>query len=153
MARADRIPSRAPHHHLSAFRRVLVLGRIAILVSYLGSRLSFSFARLAHERRIFGDACRTSGRIDGRTEPQCAVIGMCILIFLLMTPLPAGIAALQLITPPLLRGQISALYMVVVNFAGLALGPVLVALLTDYVFHSKAAIDVRTCLPGLREVS
>jgi MFS family permease len=67
---------------------------------------------------------------------------MCILIFLLMTPLPAGVAALQLITPPLLRGRISALYAVVVNFTGLALGPVLVALLTDYVFHSKAAIDV-----------
>jgi MFS family permease len=71
-----------------------------------------------------------------------ATIGMCILIFLLMTPVPAGIAALQLITPPLLRGRISALYMVVVNFAGLALGPVFVALLTDYVFHSMAAIGV-----------
>jgi MFS family permease len=50
--------------------------------------------------------------------------------------LPAGCnaAALQLITPPRLRGQAAALFMLVGNTLGLGLTPLLVALITDYVF-------------------
>jgi MFS family permease len=75
-------------------------------------------------------------------SPALASAGMCCLIFLLMAPTPAGVAGLQLITPQQLRGRISALFMVVANFAGLGLGPVLVPLLTDHVFGSKSAVNL-----------
>lgn len=69
-------------------------------------------------------------------------VGMCCLVFLMMTPTPAGIAGLQLITPPSLRGRVSALFIVVVNFSGMSLGPILVALITDYVFRSSTAVNL-----------
>jgi hypothetical protein len=78
-----------------------------------------------------------------------AVFGVCMLMFLLMSPTPAGIARLQLITPPLLRGRISAIFMMVVNFAGLGFGPVLVALLTDYVYRDKAAVNQSLAIVAL----
>ncbi len=55
---------------------------------------------------------------------------------------PYGIAsgALALITPPSLRGQISALYLMISNLIGMTFGPLLVALLTDRVFHDDLAV-------------
>ncbi|MCC7259348.1 MAG: MFS transporter [Gammaproteobacteria bacterium] len=49
-------------------------------------------------------------------------------------------AALQLITPNELRGQMTALYFFVVNLVGLGLGPTLVALVTDYGFGDPQAL-------------
>jgi hypothetical protein len=71
-----------------------------------------------------------------------AVVGLCCLMFLVMAPIPAGVAGLQLITPPLLRGRVSAIYMVISNLLGIGLGPILPALLNDYVFKSKAAMNL-----------
>ncbi|MBK8247070.1 MAG: MFS transporter [Gemmatimonadetes bacterium] len=55
---------------------------------------------------------------------------------------PYGIAsgALALITPPHLRGQVTALYLLISNLIGLSLGPLLVALMTDRAFHQDAAV-------------
>jgi MFS family permease len=52
-------------------------------------------------------------------------------------PGPAN-AALQTITPNQMRAQVSALYLFVFNLIGYGLGPVTVALLTDYVFGAEA---------------
>ena len=49
-------------------------------------------------------------------------------------------AALQVISPNRLRGQITALYFFVANLIGLGLGPTAVALVTDYGFHDDAAL-------------
>lgn len=49
-------------------------------------------------------------------------------------------AALQLVTPNRLRGQVTALYFFVANLIGLGLGPTAVALLTDYVYGADAAL-------------
>jgi hypothetical protein len=43
-------------------------------------------------------------------------------------------AALQIITPNQMRGQITALFLFVFNIIGFGLGPTVVALLTDFVF-------------------
>jgi MFS family permease len=51
-----------------------------------------------------------------------------------------GNAALQIVTPNQMRGQIRALFQLVFNFVGFALGPVFVALFTDYVFRGPAGI-------------
>jgi MFS family permease len=45
-------------------------------------------------------------------------------------------AALQVITPNTMRGQVTALFLVVFNLIGFGLGPTFVALLTDHVFSA-----------------
>ncbi|MGQ0836505.1 MAG: spinster family MFS transporter [Gammaproteobacteria bacterium] len=49
-------------------------------------------------------------------------------------------AALQLIAPNRLRGQITAAYFFVANLIGLGLGPTAIAVTTDYVFGDDAAL-------------
>ncbi len=49
-------------------------------------------------------------------------------------------AALQVITPNQMRGQITALFLFVLNVIGMGIGPTAVALVTDFVFHSEELI-------------
>lgn len=49
-------------------------------------------------------------------------------------------AAMLVVTPNRMRGQISALYLFVYNCIGYGLGPMLIALLTDVVFHDEAKL-------------
>jgi MFS family permease len=49
-------------------------------------------------------------------------------------------AALTLVTPNQMRGQVTALYMFIFNVIGYGLGPVLVALCTDYVFGHESEL-------------
>lgn len=49
-------------------------------------------------------------------------------------------AALQLITPNELRGQMTAVYFFIANLIGLGLGPTAVAAITDYVFRDPLAL-------------
>lgn len=55
---------------------------------------------------------------------------------------PYGIAtgSLALVTPPELRGQVTAIYLLISNLVGLTLGPLLVALGTDYLFGDDLAV-------------
>ena len=55
-------------------------------------------------------------------------------------PMGTVYAALQLILPNQVRGQISALFLFIFNLGGLTLGPLLPALLNDYFFHSEKMI-------------
>lgn len=54
----------------------------------------------------------------------------------------AGLAGLQLAVPAILRGQVTALYLLVTSILGLGLGPLLVGFFTDIVFQSKDAIHM-----------
>ena len=49
-------------------------------------------------------------------------------------------AALQIVTPNQMRGQVTALFLLTFNLIGYAVGPTLVAVFTQYVFHSEAMI-------------
>jgi MFS family permease len=49
-------------------------------------------------------------------------------------------AALQLITPNELRGQMTAVYFFIANLIGLGLGPTVVALITDYGYADPLAL-------------
>lgn len=51
-----------------------------------------------------------------------------------------GPASLQIATPPSLRGKASALYLICVNLIGTIGGPLVVAMLTDYVFRDEMAL-------------
>lgn len=55
-------------------------------------------------------------------------------------------AALQTITPNPMRGQVTALYLAVFNLIGFGLGPLFVALLTDYVFGSESLLPYSMAL-------
>jgi MFS family permease len=49
-------------------------------------------------------------------------------------------AAVQSITPNQMRGQVTALWLFVFNAVGYGLGPTVVGLFTDRVFHSEAQL-------------
>ncbi|ODP38468.1 MFS transporter [Sphingomonas turrisvirgatae] len=51
-------------------------------------------------------------------------------------------AQLQMVTPPHLRGRVSALYVMVFNLMGMCLGPPLVAFITDIVLHDTTRVHV-----------
>ncbi len=61
---------------------------------------------------------------------------------------PFGItfAAIAVVTPPHLRAQVAAIFLLVTNLIGLALGPWLVGVLTDRVFHDEKAIGLSLSL-------
>jgi MFS family permease len=49
-------------------------------------------------------------------------------------------AALQIITPNQMRGQVTALYLFIFNVIGMGLGPTVAALLTDQVFRAQSEL-------------
>jgi len=61
-------------------------------------------------------------------------------------PTAAGPAALMMIAPNQMRGQITAMYWFVISGLGLGLGPLSVALLTDKVFGNPAAVGYSLAL-------
>lgn len=54
----------------------------------------------------------------------------------------AATTALQVITPPNLRAQITAIYIMCINLVGFGAGPVLIGFVTDEVFHNPNSIDL-----------
>lgn len=61
-------------------------------------------------------------------------------------PFAAAPAALQVITPNEMRGQVSAVYLMVTNIIGLGLGPTAVALVTDYLFADPQKVGYSVAL-------
>jgi hypothetical protein len=60
------------------------------------------------------------------------------IVFFLNSYFALAISALQNITPNRMRAQVSALMLFMTNLLGLALGPSVIAALTDFVFASDA---------------
>lgn len=73
-------------------------------------------------------------------NPTLAVILACPAMFLLNGFYGPGVAALQMITPNRMKAQVSALSLFFANLFGLALGPTIVASLTDFVFGDDMAL-------------
>ncbi|MET0291357.1 MAG: MFS transporter [Steroidobacteraceae bacterium] len=65
-------------------------------------------------------------------------------IFLSNTPYACAGTAIQLIVPNRARAQVSAMYITITTLVGLGLGPLVVGLMTDYVFRNPA--DIRYSL-------
>ncbi|MDX2144846.1 MAG: MFS transporter [Rhodospirillaceae bacterium] len=61
-------------------------------------------------------------------------------VFFSSLPFGAAAAALQEVTPNQMRGQISALYLFVVNLTGIGIGPTIVAAITQYGFGDDNAV-------------
>ena len=60
----------------------------------------------------------------------------------------AGGAALMVVTPNQLRGQVTAIYYFVISLSGLTLGPFSVAVLTDFVFQDESALRYSMAIIG-----
>ena len=67
-------------------------------------------------------------------------------IFFLALPIGCSYAALQMIFPNQLRGQVSALFLFILSLGGLSLGPLLPGLLNDYLFRSEGMLSVSLAL-------
>jgi len=70
------------------------------------------------------------------------------LFFISWTAAPLN-AALQIITPNQMRGQVTAIYMFIFNVIGVGLGPTFVAVFTNYVFGDEQLIGYSLALTGL----
>jgi MFS family permease len=73
-------------------------------------------------------------------NPLAATLLLAFGIFVLAMPIGCSYAAVQLIFPNQVRGQVSALFLFILSLGGLSLGPLLPGLLTDYYFHSEGKI-------------
>jgi MFS family permease len=71
---------------------------------------------------------------------ELALAGVALAQFIASLGIGPGNAALQIITPNQMRGQVSAMYMFIFNIVGYGLGPTAVALFTDYVFRAEGAL-------------
>jgi MFS family permease len=77
-----------------------------------------------------------------------ALAVMAPMIFFGSFPYGVAISSLQQFTPNEMRGQISALYLFFNNLIGFGGGPALIALTTDYVFHSDAELRYSMSVVG-----
>lgn len=61
-------------------------------------------------------------------------------IFLSMMPYPCAGTAIQLIVPNRARAQVTAIYVTLTTLVGLVVGPLVVGVMTDHVFHDPGQI-------------
>jgi len=73
-------------------------------------------------------------------SPAVTLCSLLVLKLFLIPTLSFATTSLQLFTPKELRGRVTGLFLSVVNFAGLAIGPALVGFLTHYVWKDDAAL-------------
>ncbi|MEZ5946954.1 MAG: MFS transporter [Hyphomonas sp.] len=79
------------------------------------------------------------------------VLGMiCLGVAIFFSAFQGGLSGglIQLITPNQLRGQTVALYFLASSLVGMGLGPTALAMVTDYVFQSDAALNKSLALFG-----
>ncbi|MBU1376791.1 MAG: MFS transporter [Alphaproteobacteria bacterium] len=70
-------------------------------------------------------------------------------VFVGTLPLSLIMASLQAVAPNQLRGQLVALFSFVANILGVASGPTVVALLTDYVYRDEQAVGLSLATTSL----
>lgn len=73
-------------------------------------------------------------------DPYLALAVMAVNYFVMMlVPAPQN-AALQIITPNEMRGQVTALFLFIFNVVGFGLGPTFIAVFTDFVFGDESQL-------------
>jgi MFS family permease len=73
------------------------------------------------------------------TDWAAAAMVGCFYFFSMMVPAPQN-AAIQVITPNQMRGQIMALFLFIFNVIGFGMGPTIIALFTDFVFGDPSQL-------------
>lgn len=69
-------------------------------------------------------------------------------LFLASAPYGVGAAAVQIMVPPRMRGQVTAFYYLVQTLIGLSLGPTLVAVFTEHVFEALEMLRYSLVIVG-----
>jgi len=132
-------------------KTALIQGSLGLIVAplglMLGSLLAERFARRGHNDanlRVLQIA--TIGAIPIAvsypllSDPYLVMAGWALNLFIISLGIAPANAALQMITPNQMRGQIRAAYQFVFNVVGFGAGSFCVALFTDYVFRDEAAL-------------
>jgi len=78
-----------------------------------------------------------------------ACVVLAVILFFGAFAYGAGPAALQMITPNGQRAMMSSLYLLGINIVGLTVGPTMTGVLTDYLFHDKAAVGYSAAIVGV----
>lgn len=135
----------------SATRIGLIQGTLLLVIApfglMAGSLLSEWFTRRgyddAHLRVVLlSSAVLVPGSIvfPLMPDPYLALAVMSVNSFVAMlVPAPQN-AALQIITPNEMRGQVTALFLFIFNVVGFGLGPTFVAVFTDFVFGDESQL-------------
>ena len=122
---------------------VMVAGSLGIV---FGGRLSDYLSRKGYKdsnmrvgllAAILTLLCNVVYLIDNMT---LLWIVMFFNVFTVAMPFGVAPAAIQEVMPNSMRGQASAIYLLVITLIGLGIGPTAVALVTDYVFQDDMAI-------------
>jgi MFS family permease len=67
-------------------------------------------------------------------------------MFLMSFPMGTSVAALQIIFPNQVRGQVAAVFLFFLNLGGLTMGPLLPGLFNDRLFYNENMIGVSLSL-------
>lgn len=138
-------------HHWTAGQAGLWLGLIVLLFGcsgmYVGGRICDHWraqGRQAAPMRVgFVGALLAAFSLVAAVTVSSPATSLALLapaVFALALPIGSLFAALQLIIPNQVRGQISALYLFVISLAGISLGPLIPGLLNDRVYHDATRI-------------
>lgn len=140
----------------------LVQGVLALTIMPFGAVAGSLFAERmakkhddANMRTVFiGQLLAMPGMILFPLMPTAALavaLSTCGTFFVYWGTAPMN-AALQIVTPNQMRGQVTALFLFIYNVVGFGLGPTFVALFTDFLFHSESllgrAITVASLIMG-----
>ena len=132
-------------HGLTTSQAGLMLG-VILLIANTGGVLASGFLTDYFEKRGHKDAPMRAGMIGaiGLIAPtilfpfisnlQLATAFITAAYFFASFPLATSATAMQIASPPRMRAQVSALFLLVNNLIGLAIGVTLIALITDNVF-------------------
>ncbi len=134
----------APEAGLTIGALMFVLGTAGVSCGgWFADRLAVSGRRDAILRAAFiGMACGLPFIIATPLvgDDRLATVGLGIAIFFLAFPQGLPAAALQVMTPNPLRAQMSALYFFIGSLIASGIGPMLPAMLTDYVFKEPVML-------------
>lgn len=75
-------------------------------------------------------------------SPRIFLLGIFVVYFAAAVSLNMGATSLQVLTPPALRGRLSGLYLFCTNMIGAGLGPLIVAMMTQHLFHDRAKVGI-----------
>lgn len=138
-------------YHLSTGQAAMLLGALFLIFSVAGILVGGCWAdRMLREGQTdaplkvgaVGSLLLAPATIAAALAPNLLLgaVGAAAMCFFISFPLGVAASALQLVSPPRMRGQASAIYILSVGIIGIGLGPTIVALLTDHVFGYDDAI-------------
>jgi MFS family permease len=147
-------------HHFNAGQAGIFLGLSSLILGLPGCLLSGWLADYFIARgRVDGHIIVSKIYVSGLAVcgilapfapwPWLSLTMIAGLGFFLFTWTGVPTALLQLMTPNRMRGQVSSIYLFLINIVGLGLGPTLVALGNDYIFARPDAVGRSLSLVGV----